>query len=89
MNSVTSKLQTLGETKLTPSENAARRALEAGASRAFTDLGWERARQRLLEFVALLVEWNRQTDTAATRTEKVLMVRDPERTSDTGLDEAA
>ena len=77
------------EAKLTDSKNAARGALEAVASRAFTDLEWERARVRLLEFVAILLEWDRQTDTSAPRTDNVVMLRDPVQTSEFRLDEAA
>ena len=78
-----------GETKLTNSENAARGALEAVASRAFTDLEWERARVGLLEFIAILLEWDRQTDTSAPRTDNVVMFRNPAQTTDSRLDKAA
>ena len=89
MNSRTSNSQPPGETKLTHSESAARGALEAVASRAFTDLEWERARRRLLEFVAILREWDRQTDISAPRADNVVMIRDPAQTSESGLDKAA
>ena len=78
-----------GEKKLTHSENAARGALEAVASRAFTDLEWERWRVGLLEFIAILLEWDRQTDTSAPRTDNVVMLWEPAQTSDCRLDKAA
>jgi hypothetical protein len=77
------------EARLTDSENAARGALEAVASRAFTDLEWERARVRLLEFVAILLEWDRQTDTSAPRADNVVMIADLAQTRESGLDKAA
>ena len=78
-----------GETKLTDSESAARGALEAVASGALTALEWERARVRLLEFVAILLEWDRQTDTSAPRADNVVMLPDPARARESRLDKAA
>jgi hypothetical protein len=89
MTSRTSNSQPHGERRLTHSENAARTALEAVASRAFTDLEWERWRVGLLEFIAILLEWDRQTDTSAPRTDNVVMLWDPAQTSDSRLDKAA
>ena len=74
---------------LTRSESAARGALEAVASRAFTDIEWERARIRVLEFVAILLEWDRQTDTSAPRADNVVMLPDPARARESRLDKAA
>ena len=71
------------------SESAARGALETVASRAFTDLEWERARVNLFEFVAILLEWDRQADTSATRAHNVVILRDPAQTSPFRLDKAA
>ena len=88
MTSRTYNSQPSGDTKPTHSKSAARGALEAVASRAFTDLEWERARVRLLEFVAILLEWDRQTDTSAPRVDNVVL-RDPVQTSEFRLDKAA
>ena len=89
MTSRTYNLQPPGETKLTDSESAARAALEAAASRAFTDVEWERASARLLEFVVILLEWDRQTDTSGPRADNVVMLRDPVQTSEFRMDKAA
>jgi hypothetical protein len=89
MTSRTSNSQPPGETTLTRSESAARGALEAVASRAFTDVEWERARIRVLEFVAILLEWDRQTDTSAPRADNVVMLPDPAQTRESRLDKAA
>jgi hypothetical protein len=58
-------------------------------SRAFTDVEWERARIRVLEFVAILLEWDRQTDTSAPRADNVVMLPDPAQTRESRLDKAA
>jgi hypothetical protein len=89
MTSRTSHSQPHGETRLKHSENAARAALEAVASGAFTDLEWERWRVGLLEFIAILLEWDRQTDTSAPRTDNVVMLWEPAQTRDSRLDKAA
>jgi len=87
-----------GETKLTNLESAARGALEGVAPRAFSDLEWERVRAKLLEFVAILREWDRQIKASAPRADDVVMMRQSGRvrgggvrptTSESGLDEAA
>jgi hypothetical protein len=80
--------QPAGETKQTHSESAARGALEAVASRAFSDLEWERARAMLLEFVAILREWDLQTQTSAPRADNVVMIRHPA-ANESELDNAA
>jgi len=41
-------------------ESAARTALEERAGRTLSDLEWDRARARLLEFAALLRAWHRK-----------------------------
>ena len=89
MTSRTSHSQPHGETRLKHSENAARAALEAVASGAFTDLEWERWRVGLLEFIAILLEWDRQTDTSAPRAGNVVMLPDPARARESRLDKAA
>jgi len=87
--SPTFNTQPAGETELTHLEMVARGALEAVACRAFTDLEWERARPRLLEFVTILREWADQTKTGASRADKVVMIREPAPTNESGLDKAA
>jgi hypothetical protein len=89
MTSRRSNSQPPGEAKLVHSESAARGAVEAVASRAFTDLEWERARVRLLKLVAILLEWDRQTDTSAPRADNVVMLPDPAQTNESRLDKAA
>jgi hypothetical protein len=42
-------------------ENAGRATLEAVAGRALSDLEWERARARLLEFVLILRIWQKES----------------------------
>jgi hypothetical protein len=89
MTSRTSNSQPPDETRLTQSENAARAAFEAVASRALTDLEWARWRVGLSEFIAILLEWDRQTDTSAPRTDNVVMLWEPAQTSDCRLEKAA
>ena len=89
MTSPTSNSRPPAEIKLTHSESAARGALEAVAARALSDLEWERARVRLLEFIAILLEWDRQSDTSAPRADNVVMLRDPAQISESRLDKAA
>jgi hypothetical protein len=88
MASRTFNAQPAGETKLTHLESAARGALEAVASRAFSDLEWERVRARVLEFVAILRGWDRQTKTSEPRADNVVMIKQPT-TSESGRDKAA
>jgi len=44
----------------TKKESAARAALAARAGRTLTDLEWDRARERLLEFVSILRAWHQE-----------------------------
>jgi hypothetical protein len=46
-------------------EEAARAALEECAGRTLSDLEWERARARLLDFVSILHAWQRKGTTTA------------------------
>jgi hypothetical protein len=77
-----------GGTKLTHLESTARGALEGVASRPFSDLEWGRMRARLLEFVGILREWDRQTTMSAPRADNVVMIGHPA-TGESGLDRAA
>jgi hypothetical protein len=44
------------------SDAAARASLENITARALTDADWERERARLVEFVTILRDWNREVD---------------------------
>ena len=54
------------------SDAAARAALESVAARPLTDPEWERARTRLVEFVSILRQWNRQAEAKKSRSDKVI-----------------
>jgi len=67
----------------------ARGALEAVASRAFTDLEWDRLGGRMLEFCAILLEWDRKTGTSATRGDNVVTMPGSAQATEHELDRAA
>jgi hypothetical protein len=46
-------------------ESAVRVALEASAGRTLSDLEWDRARSRLMDFVSTLRDWHRKNTTIA------------------------
>ena len=51
-------------------ESAARVALEACAGRTLSDLEWDRARSRLMDFVSTLRDWHRKNTTIASELPK-------------------
>jgi hypothetical protein len=72
-----------------PLENAARAELQLRAGRAFGDEEWQRVRANLLEFVAILRDWDCQSKTKELRAGKVVRIEQPAPIRGSGLDKAA
>ena len=57
-------------------ENGARAAVEASRARPLTEGEWERERARLLEFVTILRDWDRQRKISESRGDNVVTIRE-------------